>query len=326
MNDNPLIFDIRHFALDDGPGIRTTVFFKGCPLSCAWCQNPESIKHCGEIAFHEQLCIGCGRCTAACPEQAVTAGRIRRETCKSCGTCSKLCPSTAIKRVGKSYSTDELVDILIEDRIFYDVSGGGVTFSGGEPTLHMDYLSDVLMKLKQIGVHVTLQTSGMFQWSEFQEKLLPYIDLIFFDIKLYDRQKHRQYTGRSNERILHNFKILCNHPTTMVVPTIPLIPGITATRANLGSIARFLKQTGCHTYELRPYNPGGILKRVTIGQALPSGIPHKAMTMKEYDQIKEMFRALVDQPIPEADCAATSAPAPVSSCSRRMVSQIKGKE
>jgi len=271
-NTGPLIFDIRRFALDDGPGIRTTVFLKGCPLSCMWCQNPESVQQEVEIAFHHILCIHCGDCEKFCPEHAAQMnypGRIIRERCVACGVCAEKCPSTALKIVGKRYAGKELVKELLKDRIFYETSCGGVTFSGGEPALHMDYLSDVIRELKKNNIHIALQTSGFFDMQEFRKKLLPSIDLIFYDIKLFDTRKHKEYTGVGNEKIRDNFMSLADYRKEIIVPRTPLVPGITATEENLQQIAKFVRNAGCEKYELLPYNPSGVSKMWTIGKPPP---------------------------------------------------------
>lgn len=297
MNKNekrPLIFDLHHFALDDGPGIRTTVFTKGCPLSCIWCHNPESMKSCREIAFYPRLCIICGDCKAVCPENAISlesAGRIIRDRCTACGRCADACPATALKTVGEYYPVNSLVEILLSDRIFYETSKGGVTFSGGEPTLYMDYVGEVMKALKKNDIHIAIQTAGVFDLAEFKMKLLPYIDIIYYDTKLIDSRKHKLYTGKSNEQILDNFTELVKVPGVKIIPRIPLVPEITATADNLTRIADFLKRTGCSTFELLPYNPGGISKRIAIGRDVPQCIPHTMMGLEEEKKwIKYFYR------------------------------------
>lgn len=290
----PLIFDIRRFALDDGPGIRTTVFFKGCRLSCMWCQNPESISPETEIAFYPSLCIHCGDCEINCPENAARLdypSRIVKERCVSCGTCVSKCPSTALKIVGKYYSVPELIEELKKDRVFYETSHGGVTFSGGEPTLHMDYLSDVMAQLKKNGIHVAIQTSGMFDITEFKKILLPHIDLIFYDIKIFNPHKHREYTGMGNQTILENFISLTEEKKSEIIPRTPLIPGITATEENLQQIATFVRNAGCKKYELLPYNPGGIAKMKFFGKTAPPVLPSSMMRADE----EKMWKCFIEE-------------------------------
>lgn len=283
-NRRPLVFDIRRFALDDGPGIRTTVFFKGCPLSCVWCHNPESISPRAEIVFHPTLCINCRACEEICPERAARMafpGRILREKCIVCGACAEKCPSTALKIAGKYYPVNELVEELMKDRIFHETSCGGVTLSGGEPTLHMDYLSAVTRELKKCGIHIAIQTSGAFDVQEFRGKLLPYIDLIFYDIKLFDSQMHREYTGVGNEIIKNNFISLANDRKNNLIPRTPLIPSITAAKENLQQISRFIKNVGCKKYELLAYNPGRIEKMQAAGRSVPLCLSRVTMTPEE---------------------------------------------
>lgn len=287
----PLIFDIRRFALDDGPGIRTTVFLKGCPLACAWCHNPESMKAEAEIAFYQRLCIHCGDCSSACPAGAITDGstRIDRNRCTACGRCAAACPATALKIVGRHYAADELADLLLRDRILYETSAGGVTFSGGEPTLHMDYLGTVLKKLKARGIHTAIQTCGMFAIDGFREMILPYLNLVYYDLKFIDAHDHLAFTGKDNEVILENFALLTREIPEKVKPRMPLIPEITATRGNLEEIAHFLKKLGCSGCDALPYNPAGLAKRATLGDGSPPRISSSMMPVDEESRWKRLL-------------------------------------
>lgn len=291
------MYHVHRFALDDGPGIRTTVFLKGCPLSCLWCHNPESMDSGREIAFYPQLCIRCGNCQKACPESAIqmnspvdSPARIIREICTRCGLCAHVCPATALKIVGEFYTSDELADMLMKDRIFYETSQGGVTFSGGEPALYPDYVAEVMKRLKRENIHLAIQTSGMFAFSEFEKKLLPFLDLIFYDLKLFDPKSHAQYTGQSNERIIDNLLQLKKSSDIHIIPRIPLIPGMSATQDNLASIAEFLADSGFTGYELLSYHRGGMTKRLAVGQKIPDIMQNTSIEVKEEEALRHFFR------------------------------------
>jgi len=275
VEKKPLITNIHRFALDDGPGIRTTVFFKGCPLSCVWCHNPESIRPEKEIAFHSHLCLHCGDCLKACPLGAIsmeTDERVNRDCCDTCGFCADVCPSTALRMIGRYYEPSELMEILLRDHHFYDASRGGVTFSGGEPTLFPEYLSVILQELHAKGVHTAVQTCGHFDLPMFSSYLLPYLDQIYFDLKLFDPGQHKIWTGRTNEKIIENFLAITRAAGSRVTPRIPLIPGITTTNDNLTNLALFLRDIGITDCKLLPYNSGGMQKRVLLGKSLPENL------------------------------------------------------
>jgi pyruvate formate lyase activating enzyme len=292
MNDVPLIFDIRRGGLEDGPGIRTTVFFKGCPLHCVWCHNPESIDPDFEIGFYENDCIGCGDCVKACPLSACRLDnplRIDRLACNRCAVCTEACPSGALRLIGRVYAPEELVGILMRDRSFYEVSHGGVTLSGGEPTLFPDYCREVLGALKKEGVHTALETNGFFDLAQFKRKVLPYVDLILFDLKVAGGKDHLRWTGVDNSPIIENLKALVRHNSVKVEPRIPLIPHFTATGKNVRAFQALLTDLGAGPPTLLPYNPAWFHKARSIGRSLDERLSTRLPTAKEMDKWREMI-------------------------------------
>jgi len=220
------IFDIKRFAVHDGPGIRTTVFFKGCPLRCLWCHNPESMKVQRQIVFFENKCIGCGECFKRCPNGALEAtpeGRkYYRDKCKLCGTCVEYCYAEATVMQGKIVTVEEVIEEVKKDMPFYENSNGGVTLSGGEPTMQPEFCIAVLKESKNAGMHTALDTSGFVKYEVFRE-ILRYVDLILYDVKVIDAQKHKEYTGVSNDVILSNLLKVddLEIPIEIRIPTIP---------------------------------------------------------------------------------------------------------
>ncbi|MFX1569356.1 MAG: glycyl-radical enzyme activating protein [Promethearchaeota archaeon] len=268
MIEKTLIVDIKRNALDDGPGIRTLIFFKGCPLSCVWCQNPEAKSPFIELYFDKELCVECGKCLEACTQNAINFDykyRIDRSLCTLCGNCIDFCPNNALKFVGETYTVEELVNIILKDKIFYDNSGGGVTLSGGEPLVYMDFVHNLLKELKKKEVHVCIETCGFYNENQFDELIYPYVDLIYFDLKLLDPKLHAQYCKVSNKRILENFEILIKKQDKKVLPRIPLIPDITDTSENLKVLANYLKTLQIKKIWFLPYNPLWLSKPEKIG-------------------------------------------------------------
>jgi len=257
----PLILEIKGNSLDDGPGIRSVVFYKGCPLSCVWCHNPESKKAAVEISFDAKTCIGCGACREVCPKNALARDNpfyIDRSKCDLCFLCLDVCPSGALDSVGKAMSINDIMKIILPDKPFFDTSGGGVTLSGGEPTLFMDFTSGLLKSLKQNNIHTLLETCGFFDIHKFMDRLYPYLDAIYFDIKIIDREVHKKYCGVSNEKILDNFRYLFRQAANdgkMFLPRTPLIPDMTDTENNIRDIASFLKSLNIIEAALLAYNP-----------------------------------------------------------------------
>jgi pyruvate formate lyase activating enzyme len=288
----PLILDIKRHALEDGPGIRTTVFFKGCNLHCLWCHNPDAIDPEPELAFYPRDCIVCGDCVEVCPTGACRLERqvlIDRTVCSRCGACAEVCPSRALRLLGRHYDVDELLEIILRDRIFYAVSGGGVTLSGGEPTLFLDYCGAVLGHLKELGLHTALQTNGMFVWSAFREQLLPLADLVMIDVKVADGDLHREYTGQDNALVWANLEALLREKPEATLPRIPLIPGFTATRENLEALSRRFQELGVRKCSLLPYNPTWFHKAASIDKPVDAGLSPHLMTPAALATCREIF-------------------------------------
>ena len=286
-----LIVDIKRNALDDGPGIRTLIFFAGCPLSCVWCQNPETKSPSLKISFDDENCTECGNCISSCAQNAISFAnefRIDRSKCNLCGKCIEICPNNALKFVGEQYSIDELMNIILQDKVFYDNSDGGATLSGGEPLYHIEYVHKLLKSLRKENIHSCIETSGFYNQKEFEKLILPLVDLIYFDLKIFDPETHKKYCKVSNEIILKNFEFLINEGTIQVLPRIPLIPSITDTQDNLKALAKYLKSLNITQIGLIPYNPLWLNKPKKIG--LKSSYTHSEWLSKaKKEEIKEIF-------------------------------------
>ena len=217
------IFEIKRFAVHDGDGIRTTVFFKGCPLKCVWCHNPEGIDFAPQLAYYENKCIGCGECISVCPSAAHKLGHLfDRTNCIACGKCADVCLGNALTFYGKEISVDELLPILLADKEFYENSGGGITLSGGECLMQADFCADLLKVLKENGIHTAVDTCG-FVSKETLDKVIHYTDIFLYDLKAYDENVHIKCTGQSNKIILENLKYLdgCGKKIEIRIPYVP---------------------------------------------------------------------------------------------------------
>lgn len=240
------VFEIQRFSTEDGPGVRTTVFLKHCPLECVWCHNPESIPKKPLLEWLKHKCIGCKICIETCKQEALSFTeeglQINREKCISCGECVEECPSTALHMFGKWWDLDDLFHEINKDRVYYAKSGGGVTVSGGEPTLQAEFTYKFLKKCKKNGINTALDTCGYASKTTY-EKLLPFVDLVLLDIKEINPEKHKKFTGVSNEKILENAKWLANYIKEnnkgLWIRT-PLIPNYTATEENIKGIGNFI--------------------------------------------------------------------------------------
>jgi pyruvate formate lyase activating enzyme len=266
---NGIIFDIKKYAIHDGPGIRTTVFFKGCPLRCWWCQNPEGQDSKPELVYRKSRCIGCGECAKNCSREAISlvAQRIsiNRENCVSCDNCSRVCPSDALSIAGKQMSVKEILEEIERDMTFYNESGGGVTFSGGEPLLQPDFLNALLTECKEGGIHTIVNTCGFAPY-EIISRMHDKVDLFLYDIKIMDGRKHRKYTGASNEQILENLKKLAENGSSIVI-SFPIIPGINDDEKNVIRTAEFIRSLpNIQQVNLLPYHRAGIEKYKNLGK------------------------------------------------------------
>lgn len=280
----PLIVDVRRGSLADGPGIRTVVFFKGCPLRCVFCHNPEAQEPGPELAFARERCVECGACAAACPLAAIdlaSASRIDRSRCDLCGNCAEGCPAAALRMIGRYWPVEDLADLLLRDAAFYRHSGGGVTFSGGECTMFPEYLEAVLKRLKDRHVHVAIETSGAFEYSLFAEKVLPYLDLALFSC-----------VGQPNRRMLENLRMLLREPALQVHPRILIIPGVTDAREILSGIVSTLRGLGARDVSLLPYNPLGLAMYPRLGRPTPD-LPPAFVKPEREREVLETFREIV---------------------------------
>lgn len=260
--DNAKIVNIQHFCTDDGPGVRTTVFFKGCNLRCEWCHNPESQSAENDLFFYPRKCIGCLACQRACPVQADTekernaagsapVAALFTERCRRCGACANACNAEALELSGREISCDEMFSELCADADMYAMSGGGVTFSGGEPILQRAFLARLLPRLKTASIRTAIETAGCYPFP-WVAPLLPYIDLVYCDLKTPDDGKHRRYTGVSNADVLQNLKLFSEHANKLVIRT-PVIVGFNDGDIEaIGSFAAALPRPA--EVELLPYH------------------------------------------------------------------------
>ena len=257
-----VIFNIQRYSIHDGPGIRTTVFLKGCPLSCFWCQNPESQTKKPEIFLDKSKCILCGRCVAICPTGATSlleeSSAIDRSICIGCGKCAEVCPNETRRVIGKFMTVDEVVSEALRDTKFYENSGGGITLSGGDPLAQPNFALSIMQRCKNEGLHVTLDTCGYAPWTT-MEKLLKYVDLVLFDIKVMDAAKHHEAIGKNNRVILMNAKRVAKLKPMRV--RIPVIAGFNDSLEEVRKIAHFTKnELGLVDIDLLPYNKMGEVK------------------------------------------------------------------
>lgn len=276
------IFNIQRYSIHDGPGIRTTVFFKGCPLKCQWCHNPESQKQEKEIMIYPNKCIGCGFCVKACKTGALTFENgiinFNKNLCKNCGECCDACPTSARTVVGDYIEVQELLKEIKKDEVFYEESHGGVTFSGGEPLSQGEFLEDILKRCKEEGIHTTVDTSG-YGSEDTIRRIVPYVDLFLYDLKSMDDSIHKKYIGVSNKVILGNLKLIGELGGNIFI-RIPLIPGVNDWRGQIQSFISFIK------------NVKGILQ-VNI-------LPYHNISQEKYNRLKREYKCEnIKEPVAE---------------------------
>lgn len=296
------VFEIKRFAVHDGDGIRTTVFLKGCPLRCVWCHNPEGLSSKPQLAYYAHKCVNCGECVRLCPNRAhsIKDGQhsFDRSLCTACGKCAENCFSDALTLYGREMTVEELLPILLEDREFYENSGGGVTLSGGECLMQADFCAELLCALKHEGIHTAVDTSG-FVAREALDKVMPYTDIFLYDLKAYDGDVHMRCTGCSNRQILDNLKYLdaCGKKAEI---RIPFVPGFNDDQ--IEKIAAFLSTLGNITaVRVLPYHnyAGAKYRALDIPNTLPKHLPQP----QALEQARNRFRSLKGTPTPAASCS-----------------------
>lgn len=262
-----MVFNIQRFSVHDGPGIRTTVFFKGCPLSCRWCANPESNHNGAELLHTPASCIGCQSCAAVCPQSAITfpEGTFHYDAslCKGCFACAAQCPTHALTIEGSWYTVPELLAEIRKDDAFYEKSGGGVTLSGGEPLLQKEFVWELLKALKANGYHTNIETTGYVE-KEYLERILPYLDLIYMDFKHPNSEEHQKKTGVPNERIIENLTWLLKQSAPLVV-RIPVIPHFNHSTKAAEQYGQILSEIGAREVHLLPFHQFGLGKWRALG-------------------------------------------------------------
>lgn len=298
-----MIFDIQHFCVDDGPGIRTTVFMKGCPLHCAWCHNPEGISRQLQISYRKDACAACGRCVEACPQSCHQRKQesnlynhlYYRSNCSVCGKCVEACPAEALKVMGRTATVEEVLRDVLKDKLFYDTSDGGITLSGGEPFFQSAFAIELLKAAKQAGLHTCVETSGYTSESVIREAA-EYTDLFLLDMKETDPLLHKQFTGVDNEVILHNAKVLSELKKDIIL-RCPIIPGYNDREEHFAGIAHLANALETvREIHIEPYHPFGVDKYYELGLK-PIYENREFMDTKRAEEIAQQIKEYTEKKV-----------------------------
>ena len=259
---NAIVFDVQRYSLHDGPGIRTIIFLKGCPLKCLWCCNPESQEKQPQVEYYKDDCVGCGTCAQICPNKAISLNgdkiTIDKAKCVECGTCADTCPNNALRFVGKAMTAEEVMEQIKSDIRYFRKSGGGITLSGGEPLIWIDFCEEILRQCYDMNIHTAIETTGCVP-REYLERIKDYTDLFLYDIKSIDEERHRRLTGVSNQQILSNIRYL-REQGKEVIMRIPLIPGCNFLREELESMVELAHELTISEVNIMPYHNLGEVK------------------------------------------------------------------
>ncbi len=293
MGETGTIFDIQRFSVHDGPGIRTTVFFKGCPLRCAWCANPESQERLPQLLLRDSRCTACGRCLPACPERAIRITKDGRrwidwKKCTQCIRCVTACETGALSISGREATIGEILNEVERDRAFYEASGGGVTLSGGEPLLQPEFAVRLMARCSEAGLHTALDTSG-YADPDALLAVIEHADLVLYDIKTLDDGRHRKYTGVGNALILSNAELVARRVRTWF--RVPLLTGVNDEEGEIRGIAALARELGVERISLLPYHPGGRDKNRQIGRRI-SGFQGKRPTDRRVERLRRIVEAV----------------------------------
>jgi pyruvate formate lyase activating enzyme len=286
------VFNIQHYSIHDGPGIRTTVFLKGCPLRCLWCSNPESQRLKPQILFDNDRCIRCDACITTCPNDAILVNedgtrQIQAENCNLCGLCIEGCYAGALEQIGKEMTVGDVLAEIKTDQPFYDQSGGGITLSGGEPALQSRFSLGLLQGSKALGIHTAIETTGYVKWDVW-ESLRPYLDLVLYDLKELDSELHTRWTGLPNELVLDNLKRLANSGVAVIVRR-PVIPDYNDSVESIHQLGRFVRDLGIiEEIDLLPYHRFGKGKYERLGLEYAMG---DTPSMKA-EEVTELYNIL----------------------------------